>query len=131
MLLRPGGASAAKIEAILQRKFAVPNPKSTISAPGQLTSHYAPTAFVRLDVKMPKANEIWVGFGPKCSGSALNLSPKADLVEAAANLFHMMREADILAQGEALIAFAPIPNVGLGRAINDRLGRSAAPRPQG
>ncbi|HCK07311.1 MAG TPA: hypothetical protein DHW01_03630 [Rhodobacter sp.] len=59
-----------------------------------------------------------------------NLSPSADLVEAAANLFHLMREADLLAKGQAGIAFAPIPSHGLGAAINDRLSRSAAPRPK-
>ncbi|HAG27128.1 MAG TPA: translation factor Sua5, partial [Rhodobacter sp.] len=52
------------------------------------------------------------------------------LVEAAANLFHLMREADLLAKGQAGIAFAPIPSHGLGAAINDRLSRSAAPRPK-
>ena len=57
----------------------------------------------------------------------LNLSPKADLIEAAANLFHLLRAADALSQGRP-IAIAPIPDTGLGRAINDRLRRAAAPR---
>ncbi|MBC7142087.1 MAG: translation factor Sua5, partial [Rhodobacteraceae bacterium] len=57
----------------------------------------------------------------------LNLSPTGDLVEAAANLFHYLREADARATGP--ICVSPIPDRGLGRAINDRLRRAAAPRP--
>ena len=72
-----------------------------------------------------------MGFGPACPGADLTLSPAGDLVEAAANLFSILRKADDLAtaRGAPAIAFAPIPDHGLGRAINDRLRRAAAPRP--
>ena len=130
LLLRPGGVSADQIEHVLNASIATIHPQGAIVAPGQLASHYAPNAAVRLGVMQPLVGEIWVGFGPDCGGAALNLSPSADLVEAAANLFHLMREADLLAKGQAGIAFAPIPSHGLGAAINDRLSRSAAPRPK-
>jgi L-threonylcarbamoyladenylate synthase len=67
-----------------------------------------------------------VGFGPVTG--ALSLSETGDLVEAAAQLFHALREADRLAGPGGRIAFAPVPETGLGRAINDRLRRAAAPR---
>ena len=95
------------------------------NAPGQLASHYAPVAAVRLGAVAVGPGEIGLGFGP--GGFELNLSMAGDLVEAAANLFHMLREADRLAAGRG-IAVAPVPEVGLGRAINDRLRRAAAPR---
>jgi L-threonylcarbamoyladenylate synthase len=81
---------------------------------------------VRLNVTKPTAGAVWLGFGPGCDGAALNLSAAGDLVEAAANLFHHLREADAMAV--PLIEIAPIPDHGLGRAINDRLRRAAAPR---
>ena len=95
------------------------------TAPGQLASHYAPGAAVRLAAREVRASEVRLGFG--AGGGDLNLSETGDLVEAAANLFHMLREADRLAGGRG-IAVAPVPEVGLGRAINDRLRRAAAPR---
>ncbi|MCE8471165.1 translation factor Sua5, partial [Rhodovulum sulfidophilum] len=67
--------------------------------------------------------------GPDCPGAALNLSPSGDLVEAAAALFHALRQLDARAAPSEVIAVAPIPEKGLGRAINDRLRRAAAPRP--
>jgi L-threonylcarbamoyladenylate synthase len=82
-----------------------------------------------LGVTAPHPGEVWVGFGPDCPGAALSLSPSGDLVEAAAALFHSLRLADEQAQNGG-IAFAPIPEIGLGRAINDRLRRAAAPRNQ-
>ena len=101
------------------------------TAPGQLASHYAPEAAVRLkrDGTASRARS-GSGLAP-CAAAALTLSAAGDLVEAAANLFHLLREADALAGPEGRIAFAPIPETGLGRAINDRLRRAAAPRGQG
>ena len=121
-LLRPGGLSVEAIEALvgrlaLAKKSALPN------APGQLDSHYAPEAPITLNATTPGA--VHLGFGP--GPATLNLSPSSDLTEAAANLFHYLREADRLAQGRP-ITVAPIPDRGLGRAINDRLTRAAVPR---
>jgi len=82
---------------------------------------------VRLAVTQPLPGEVWVGFGP-CPGAALTLSETGDLTEAAARLFHALHEADALAGPQGTLAFAPIPETGLGRAINDRLRRAAAPR---
>jgi L-threonylcarbamoyladenylate synthase len=81
---------------------------------------------VRLNAHGAETGEILVGFGP-VKGD-LTLSANGDLVEAAANLFHILREADALAGPDGRIAFAPVPDHGLGRAINDRLFRAAAPR---
>lgn len=93
-------------------------------APGQLASHYAPAAALRLGVTRPDPGEVWIGFG---TGGDLDLSPSGDLAEAAAALFHTLREADRMAGPGGRIAVAPVPETGLGRAINDRLRRAAAP----
>ncbi|MEO6300061.1 MAG: L-threonylcarbamoyladenylate synthase [Paracoccaceae bacterium] len=123
-LLRPGGVALEALEALLGP---LPMGGNTVkpNAPGQLASHYAPAAAVRLEARDGQAGEVRLGFG--AGACDLNLSQAGDLVEAAANLFHMLREADILAAG-GRIAVAPIPEMGLGRAINDRLRRAAAPR---
>ena len=126
-LLRPGGVPVEAIEAVLGAALALPNDPATPKAPGQLASHYAPEARVRLNVPVPQPGEIFVGFGP--GAADLSLSPDGDLTEAAANLFHLLRAADALAGPGGSIAFAPVPETGLGRAINDRLRRAAAPRP--
>lgn len=94
------------------------------AAPGQLTSHYAPRGRVRLGAERAEKGEWFLGFGGT-SGDR-NLSESGDLAEAAARLFALFHEADAL--GVTAIAVAPIPNTGLGRAINDRLRRAAAPR---
>ena len=94
------------------------------NAPGQLTSHYSPSKPVRLDVKAPVAGEIYIGFGKTPVASHYNLSPSGDVVEAAANLFAMLHEAD--KQGGDAIAIAPIAKDGIGAAIYDRLSRAAA-----
>ncbi|MDE3240235.1 MAG: threonylcarbamoyl-AMP synthase [Paracoccaceae bacterium] len=125
-LLRPGGLPVEAVEACLGAPLGAAG--EGISAPGQLASHYAPGAPVRLDVSAPGADEFWIGFGPGTGDAPMTLSATGDLVEAAANLFHALREADIRAAGRT-IAIAPIPEHGLGRAINDRLRRAAAPRP--
>ena len=133
MLLRPGGLAVEPIEALLGHAL-LPAPGQTNphspttsrpSSPGQLASHYAPVAALRLNVTGP-GDGVHIAFGP--SPAALNLSPSGDLIEAAANLFHHLRQADALAGPQGMISVAPIPRHGLGRAINDRLSRAAAPR---
>ena len=95
-----------------------------VEAPGQLASHYAPAKPVRLEASAADADEWLIGFGP-IAGNA-NLSASGDLAEAAANLFERLHEAE--AAHAPRIAIAPIPPGGLGAAINDRIGRAAAPR---
>ncbi|QUS35883.1 L-threonylcarbamoyladenylate synthase [Falsirhodobacter algicola] len=124
VLLRPGGIPQEALEAILG-PLATGGDAAKPSAPGQLLSHYAPRGRVRLEARAA-AGEVGIGFGP--GPEALNLSPSGDLVEAAANLFHLLRAADDLAGEGGTIAIAPVPQTGLGRAINDRLRRAAAPR---
>jgi L-threonylcarbamoyladenylate synthase len=122
VLLRHGGVSCEEVEAVLN--ITLPEIQPTkITAPGQMLSHYAPQAAVRLDADHVKAGEVLLGFGQmNCD---LNLSPSGDLIEAAANLFDHLHQLDKTGQP---IAVAPIPQIGLGRAINDRLRRAAAPR---
>jgi L-threonylcarbamoyladenylate synthase len=122
-LLRVGGLAREKIEEVLGRKLeaALAGP---LHAPGQLESHYAPHARMRLNATDWRAGEVRLGFG--IIDAPLNLSRKGDLVEAAANLFSMLHQLD--AAGSSTIAVAPIPKIGLGEAINDRLRRAAAPR---
>jgi L-threonylcarbamoyladenylate synthase len=124
-LLRPGGVPVEALEALLGPLSVGGNAKKP-NAPGQLVSHYAPGAAVRLNAETSHPGEVRLGFGP--GAADLNLSPTGDLVQAAANLFHMLRQADDLAGPDGAIAVAPIPETGLGRAINDRLCRAAAPR---
>ena len=127
-LLRPGGLPVEALEACLGEPLltGAGTDAERPTAPGQLASHYAPAARVALNVTDPGPGTVWIGFGPGCAGAALNLSESGDLVEAAANLFHFLHRADAMSDGA--IAFAPIPEHGLGRAINDRLRRAAAPR---
>lgn len=126
-LLRPGGLPLEALEEALGAPLLIGPEGATLTAPGQMESHYAPGALVRLGVTAPGPDELWLGFGPEAAGAELNLSPAGDLVEAAANLFAMLHRADALAAGRR-IAVAPVPDHGLGRAINDRLRRAAAPR---
>lgn len=93
-----------------------------ITAPGQLASHYAPRQPVRLNVTQPAPDAFWIGFGA-WSGD-LSLSERGDLVEAASRLFETLHQAQ--ASDRPVIAVAPIPETGLGIAINDRLRRAAA-----
>jgi L-threonylcarbamoyladenylate synthase len=125
-LLRPGGIPVEALEAALGQPLALAGDGVKPTAPGQLASHYAPDAGVRLGVIKAQPGEVLVGFGPV--QGALTLSATGDLVEAASRLFQTLREADLLAGPGGRIAFAPIPETGLGRAINDRLRRAAAPR---
>jgi L-threonylcarbamoyladenylate synthase len=95
-------------------------------SPGRLLSHYAPTLPVRLDAASAGPDEALLGFGPGAPKDALNLSATGDLQEAAANLFAMLRQLD--EPKYRAIAVMPVPEAGLGLAINDRLRRAAAPR---
>jgi L-threonylcarbamoyladenylate synthase len=130
-LLRLGGIPRAEIEQVLGAPLA-DAPSGEVSAPGMLASHYAPRAKLRLDAAEVLPGEALLTFGaakPKGAEKAsrvLDLSPSGDLVEAAANLFAHLRALD--ASGASAIAVTPIPHEGLGEAINDRLGRAAAPR---
>jgi L-threonylcarbamoyladenylate synthase len=139
-LLRPGGLPRTDIERALGHSLA-DSPRSieltdggeAPLAPGQLPSHYAPRTPLRLNARAVSAGEALLAFGePLLPGSeravsVLNLSPGADTIEAAANLFSYLRTLDALAT--SAIAVMPIPQIGLGEAINDRLQRAAAPRP--
>ncbi|ANP37677.1 MULTISPECIES: L-threonylcarbamoyladenylate synthase [Rhodobacterales] len=123
MLLRPGGLAAEDIEATLGTSLTDRDAADPLSAPGQLLSHYAPNARVRLNATEAGEGELLLGFGSMdCD---LNLSAVGDLAEAAANLFEHLHRLDAIGQP---IAVAPIPEHGLGSAINDRLRRAAAPR---
>ena len=133
VLLRPGGLPKAGIEAVLGRRLRRAPPVSGTAArlsPGQVESHYAPRATLRLDARAPRPGEAFLAFGKAppagFAGRWLDLSPGRDLAEAAANLFAMLRELD--RRGTGCIAVAPVPARGLGLAINDRLVRAAAPR---
>jgi L-threonylcarbamoyladenylate synthase len=112
----------------LETALAEPPAKAAPQAPGMLASHYAPRAHLRLDATVPWRGEAFLAFGPHESSDAdcLNLSETGNLREAAANLFAHLRRLD--ATGPGMIAVAPIPEQGLGEAINDRLRRAAAPR---
>ncbi|MEL6678730.1 MAG: L-threonylcarbamoyladenylate synthase [Pseudomonadota bacterium] len=127
VLLRPGGLPAEALQGALGTVPRAAVASDGVAAPGMLTSHYAPRAGVRLDVTDPNTGEIWLGFGD-CPGAMRNLSPTGDLREAAANLFSHLRALDAAAPEGTTIAVAPVPEHGLGVAINDRLRRAAAPR---
>ncbi|MGB5557706.1 MAG: L-threonylcarbamoyladenylate synthase [Paracoccaceae bacterium] len=123
-LLRAGGLPAEAIEACLGRALSKAKPSARPNAPGQLVSHYAPKAALRLNATGRAPGELLLGFGAvDCD---LNLSSAGDLTEAAANLFRYLHDLDARPSGG--IAVSPIPDHGLGRAINDRLTRAAAPR---
>lgn len=130
-LLRPGGLSSTLIEDALGAALVrAGSDDAAPRAPGMLSSHYAPTAPVRLGVTGPEPGEALLAFGAAIpgghAGPVANLSARGDLTEAAANLYRMLRELD--AAGPKAIAVMPIPQEGLGEAINDRLARAAAPR---
>ncbi|MEX1252313.1 MAG: L-threonylcarbamoyladenylate synthase [Hyphomonas sp.] len=121
VLLRPGGIATAQIAELLGRPVCHAADADAISAPGQLKSHYAPKARLRLNAEKAEDGEGFLTFGPGQTGG-LNLSPTGDLVEAASKLFAVLRALD--ARYER-IAVGPIPETGLGEAINDRLQRAA------
>ncbi|MEL7099078.1 MAG: L-threonylcarbamoyladenylate synthase [Pseudomonadota bacterium] len=126
-LLRPGGAAREMLEAALGRPLGraqeAPTGEAPRRAPGQLTSHYAPRAALRLNAEQAAPGEMLIGFGEIAGDESL--SPTGNLLEAAARLFDVLHRLDM---DGAQIAVAPIPEVGIGVAINDRLRRAAAPR---
>lgn len=125
--LRAGALARDEIETATGMKVELAEEGAAISAPGMLLSHYAPNAHMRLDTR-PQPGEAWLAFGApaRFDGPMRNLSESGDLREAARNLFSMLHELD--AAGAGTIAVSPIPETGLGEAINDRLRRAAAPR---
>ena len=150
-LLRQGGVSVEALRALLGDALrdaagaplaegpAAPAPEPDApEAPGMLSSHYAPGAALRLNADAPRQGEAWLGFGPgrggagaeglDFSGPRMNLSPVGDVEEAAAALFAALRALDAALGGQGCIAVAPVPETGIGAAINDRLRRAAAPR---
>jgi L-threonylcarbamoyladenylate synthase len=132
VLLRAGGVPREAIETVLGRKLVAPlvDPTAPL-APGMLASHYAPTAMLRLEARSVAAGEALLAFGSRRlpgqenAVAVVNLSERGDLSEAATRFFAALRMLDTKA---TVIAVAPIPDGGLGAAINDRLRRAAAPR---
>ncbi len=131
VILRPGAITAEALEDLIG---AQPETRSghaaSLTSPGQLESHYAPACQVRLNATDVRPNEHYLAFGsaiPDGIKPMANLSPRGDLVEAATNLFAILRQID--QPGIETVAIAPIPETGIGVAINDRLRRAAAPRP--
>ena len=131
-LLRPGGATLEAIEALIGPVAHAAAPDTAVRSPGMLASHYAPALPVRLDASDLRPGEALLGFGPPLPGAPVtfNLSDRGDLTEAAARLFSGLRwlDAEAARHGLAGIAVMPVPDTGLGLAINDRLRRAAAPR---
>ncbi len=128
VLLRPGAVTREALEASLG-PVEGPGSAEAIKSPGQLSSHYAPGLPLRLAASEAGPREALLAFGPDVPRGAaltLNLSPSGDLTEAAANLFAQLHALD--RPGLEAIAVMPIPETGLGAAINDRLKRAAAPR---
>lgn len=119
-LLRPGAVTREEIEAVAGP---LDGGGEGHRSPGRLALHYAPDAPVRIEADQARPGEILLGFGPRVGDPAFSLSATGDLREAAANLFRRLREADRL-KPEG-IAVSPIPQAGLGEAINDRLRRAA------
>ncbi len=128
-ILRPGAVTAEQLAEVLQAPVETETGAVDASAPrspGRLLSHYAPSLPVRLNAAAAEPGEALLGFGPETPKATLNLSPAGDLQEAAANLFAMLRQLDD--PRYRAIAVMPVPETGLGRAINDRLRRAATPR---
>jgi L-threonylcarbamoyladenylate synthase len=127
-MLRPGALARSEIE-LLTGPLASPDATKGIVAPGMMRRHYAPNATLRLDASDVREGESFLAFGPPPEGvqATLNLSERGDLAEAASNLFAMLRRLD---ERSRAIAVAPIPGVGLGEGIRDRLKRAAAHFPK-
>ena len=127
-LLRPGAIARAEIESVCGPLGVASDREHAPHSPGRLKSHYAPSKPIRLNASECRAGEALLAFGEPLRGGkhALNLSERGDLKQAAANLFAMLRSLD--REDVSGIAVMPIPNDGLGEAINDRLRRAAAPR---
>lgn len=126
VILRAGGMAREELEAFTGEKIYLSHDNPDLpKAPGQLLKHYAPRMPMRINVEADdvKADEFFIGFGD-VKGAQLNLSPSGDLCEAAANLFAFMREAEKHSEYKG-IAMSPIPENGLGLAINDRIRRAS------
>ncbi len=128
-VLRLGAVARSEIEAVLGKPVALAAENGPVTSPGRLARHYAPETPLRLDAASVRDNEVLLAFGqgaPVCRRLSINLSERGDLREAAAKLFSALRALD--AAGAAGIAVMPIPDEGLGEAINDRLRRAAKAR---
>ena len=124
-LLRFGGLEISKIEKILKKKILITiNSKKKI-APGQFPLHYSPGVPLRVNVKKPKSNEAFVLIKKRNINSKnyYYLSKKKNLKEAAKNLYSILRK--IKKDGYKMIAVEKIPNIGIGKTINDRLNRAS------
>lgn len=125
VLLRAGGITREQLEEALQETVYISdgNPDKPTS-PGQLLKHYAPSKKFRINVTDPEEDELFIAFGAGYDNALMNLSPRGDLREAAANLFAFMRDADNNPNFQKM-AMAPIPDEGVGMAINDRIRRAS------
>ncbi|MBU6419386.1 MAG: threonylcarbamoyl-AMP synthase [Proteobacteria bacterium] len=131
VLLRPGGITREALEAAIGPLSTATAPGAALASPGMLASHYAPSLPVRLNATAPGPGEAYLAFGPAPPSALMfQLSETQNLTEAAANLFEALHWLDEHAAQHGLVAIAasPIPAIGLGLAINDRLSRAAAPR---
>jgi L-threonylcarbamoyladenylate synthase len=130
--LRPGGLSRESVSGILGREMDLIIPDRTLRSPGLLASHYAPLASLRMNVTQFRDDDAILAFGTiklpefPANRRVVNLSPTANLLQAAGRFFSALRDLD--AHHPATIAVVPIPEGGLGEAINDRLVRASAPR---
>ncbi len=123
VILRPGAITSEQIDAVIGPVTTAASAAHKPKSPGQMLSHYAPILPLRLNATTAAAGEAFLGFGPTV-GATLNLSESGDLSQAAKNLFAMMRSLDDPRRFNA-IAVAPVPETGVGAAINDRLRRAA------
>ena len=121
VMLRPGAIARSDIE-LLTGPLRSPEASEGILAPGMMKRHNAPRARLRMDASHAESGEAFLAFGSPPPGvlPSLNLSIRGDLIEAASNLFAMLRTLD---ESHAMIAVQTIPKAGLGEAINDRLRR--------
>lgn len=129
LLRRAGGLAVARLEALIGPLATLPGDDARPTSPGQTAHHYAPLLPLRLDATDVRPDEALLAFGPVVPADSrvvLNLSPSADLAEAARNLFAMLHALD--ASGASAIAAMPIPGAGLALAIRDRLARAALPK---
>ena len=125
-LLRPGAVPREAIERALGAPLATAKAAELAASPGQQPAHYAPMTPLRLDAHDVRADEALLAFGgnvPAGARATVNLSQGGNLEEAASKLFAALRELD--RAGVTAIAVMPIPSIGLGEAINDRLRRAA------
>ena len=121
-LLRPGSLARRDIEALVGPIQSALHDDTAPKSPGMLSRHYAPKAKLRLNATSPEADETYLGFGRSFDHGPHSLSRSGDLQEAASNLYAMLRSLDEISDK---IAIAPIPDEGLGEAINDRLKRAS------